>query len=154
MLGRVRRAHIDMYVQLIFVLISLDLRRRVESSPAEQQCRLLKSFVWKSNHFRDELQFNFSEIQIKKSYLKSFFSGSVFWKIRNKNPKRGTSFNFRPNIYEVNPDLLEILYPIKRSPRPDFGTGRGLSGVDYSINANGVIHLYKALGRKLCTNKI
>merc|ERR1712001_531660 len=55
-----------------------------------------------------------------------------------------------PNIYEVNPDLLEILYPIKRSPRPDFGTGRGLSGVDYSINANGLkaASFHGGIGRK------
>ena len=50
-------------LQLIFVLISLDLRRRAESSPAEQQRRLLKSFVWKSNHFRDELQYYQVEIE-------------------------------------------------------------------------------------------
>ena len=84
-------------------------------------------------------------------------NSTVFWlPLYYESPYRGfhVCINFRPNIYEVNPDLLEILYPIKRSPRPDFGTGRGLSGVDYSINANGVIHLYKALGKKMCTYEI
>ena len=44
-------------LQLIFVLITLDYQRRPEYTPAEQQLRLRKSFVWNSNHFRKELQY-------------------------------------------------------------------------------------------------